>query len=262
MAQLLTILLASSLMIGGALLHPPTEPLPGIGRHLARPIVLPFLWRGLQNTKRTGSIQDYVAQGQTLMKFIPEWSIGHVHFANQLAYDGVQTAASPDIGVDRLAEAIQLLERAMRKHPAGSETYLKAAAALLYVQCNKHPAVAEAFAQRLGNPFQLAETYLRRIPRFRDSAFLQDQIPFLFIDGIPHQILLAGNDWRDVASRTVATATNLIKKLRNQNLAAPWQLSLGNLNDYLQGSSDISMRNLAKDPRLAKIVKALNSRVR
>lgn len=262
MAQFLNSLLAAALMASGALLRPPCQTLPTSGRHLVRPLVLPFLWRGLQDARRQGGIDEYVAKGRMVMQFVPEWSTGHVHLAGQLAYEGLQAARDPEVALGRLWAGIQLLERAMEQHPQGSEAYLRAAVAILYVQCNRHPELAEAFTRRLGNPFKLAESYMRRIPRFRDSTFLQDEIPFLVIDGIPHEILLAGANWRQVALRSTGTAMELLARVRNQDLAAPWHRSLARLDNYLRGSNDISLGKLAADPRLAKIVPAVSARVR
>lgn len=257
MAQIVTILLAAALMLGGAWLRPPSQSLPTQGRHLVRPLVLPFLWRGLQDTQRWGSIDEYVAKGRNLMRFVPEWRTGHVHLANQLAYEGVREAVDPEAAVDRLAAGIQLLEAAMKRHPEGTETYLKAIVAFLYVQNRNHPAVADAFARRLGNPLKLAESYWRRIPRLDQSAFLQDEIPFLIIEGIPHTILLARPNWRTASRRDIRTAIALLAKIRNRKLAAQWHQSLTNLDSYLARSDDISLADLAKDPRLRKIVEAI-----
>lgn len=262
MAQFFTSLLAAALMVGGALLRPPCQTLPTTGRHLVRPLVLPFLWRSLQEARHQGGIDEYVAKGRMVMQFVPEWSTGHVHLASRLAYEGLRDAQDPALALDRLWAGIQLLEGAMQQHPQGSEAYLRAAVAILYVQCNRHPKLAEAFTRRLGNPFKLAESYLRRIPRFAESAFLQDEIPFLVIDGMPHEILLSGANWRQVALRNTSTAMELLAKVRNQDLTAPWHRSMANLDSYLRGSNDISLRDLAADPRLAKIVLALSARVR
>jgi len=262
MIPLPTALLAAALVLGGVLLQPPCQTLPATGRHLVRPLVLPFLWSSLQEARQRRSIEEYVAKGQSVMRFVPEWSTGHIHLASQLAYEGLRDAADPETALDRLWAGIGLLEEAMAEHPAGAEAYLKAAATILYVQCNQRPELAEAFTRRLGNPFKLAEQYLRRIPRFADSGFLRDQIPFLVMDGIPHELLLAGPDWRDVALRSAQTASGLFANLQNRRLAEPWERSLARLAAYLKGSNHISLRDLAADPRLEKIVPALRARVR
>jgi hypothetical protein len=223
-----------------------------------RPLALPVVWRALDAADQDGTPEEYASQGRVLMQLLPEWTDIHSHVAARLAYDASLAQSDAGAALDRVLAGIELLEFALELDGRASahEAIRRSQAAFLFVRCTQDDALAREFERRTGrHPSKQAEEFLRDIPRFAASPHLQSDLCFVLIDALPSRIRMG-----DAVLSDLLIAMELLAAVPDAVLAAQWRTSLENLRRYLTEPDDISLVELAADPRLAKIVQALEER--
>lgn len=251
--------LAVPLFAGAAWLRP--EPRrSGVDRlrALARPFVLPLLWRGLWQARNEEPPEALAARGQQLLALVPEWTDGHVLFASQLAFAASTRAKGTEASADRLLAALALLETAQRRYPPGAIDCLAAMASFVEIRCSQDHALAAELGRRLGQePNQVADAYLARAEALSPSTSISDRRTYLLATAI-ESALRTGDDARALA--TIARMRQRLTSAVDADLAHRWDLALGNLARFLGGDPSITWNTLADDPLMQDMADALHAR--
>lgn len=111
---------AAGVHVAGASLQAPRE----LARTAVRPLVLPFLWRGLADAEQHGDAAEAFADSRLVLAWLPDWADGRVLFACRYALEG---------GEEQLAEPLRT-ERALER----------LAAAWAFLQAEKQQALTTA----------------------------------------------------------------------------------------------------------------------
>lgn len=230
-----------------------------LGRGLARPLVMPYLLDGLLAAQRRGNIAEAAQRGRSLMRLMPAWTDGHILVAGFMS----QAADSQELGRDealqRLFAACTILREAMHLPGTDRGALQQAMAQELILRVTLAPELQDAWQQATGqNPYQQAADWLREVPGYQDSPQVQAELAFCLIDGLPLEIRLGRGLPRLL--QMVDSSAALLDRLEDRELASAWAESLRNLRSYLNRSVDISLDELATDPRLEKIAAALRAR--
>jgi hypothetical protein len=256
MPQLLCILGAVLLLGGVALLRgPPSRPvLVDLGRDLVRPVVLPVLWAGVVKSGTEAGVEEHVARGRLLLRFLPEWTDGHIYFAWQLAFEASRGQKDPDGQLQRLLAAIAYLKQVKTSRPA--EVW-EAMAYMVLILC-KDEDLARAFREHTGKePAEAVAYYLERAQRYAPSAARSEQRIIVGVSLIAGQ-LRTGNQ---SAAMALLTATlEGLDTFRDRQLAADWRAALLDLKSYLEGMAGTSLSDLKKHPQLDEILYVLERR--
>lgn len=226
-------------------------------RDLARPVVLPMLWQGYTDTRQRAEPVELARRGELLMRFLPEWSDGHIVVASHLAFEASLAAREPGAALDHVVAALDILERALPHAvtAAAREDLLRAMAGFVWIRCGADEALAAAWEARFAAvPSSAAEDFLRRIPRLAHSSHLATELFFTLRDGIAEEIR-----WGTKARvlPRIDTALALLPRLDDQELVREGSLAMHSFRSYWTGSDDISLGELAGHPLLEKIVAAL-----
>jgi hypothetical protein len=251
--------LAVPLLTGAALLRPAPRHTAGDRlRALARPFVLPFLWRGLWQARNEEPPEALAARGQQLLALLPEWTDGHVLFASELAFAASLRAGDPEAAADHVLTALALLEAAIVIHPPGAVECLAAMASMVEIRCAQDHALGNVVARRLGDePSRVADAYLARAEALAPSTSLADRRTYLLLTVI-EAALRTGDDRR--ALDTIEHMRRRLSGAVDEELAARWDVALQSLAGFLRGDSRITSAQLADDPLLHDMLAALRAR--
>ncbi|MCC6671953.1 MAG: hypothetical protein IT458_12900 [Planctomycetes bacterium] len=247
------LLLACGLYGLGALAAPP-----GAGaaadrvRDLARPWVMPVLWARAEAAQRAGTMAEAVTQGRLLLRLWPDWAEGHVLFASRLAFEASLAERDPGLALDRLQAGLALLDEALaacRREPA---EILVAMASFAEIRARQDPALARAFAARLGVSAEAyADACLARAEAVEPRVTVAERRAYLAARLIGAW-LRAGAVGE--ARATLALADQRLAGVRDQENAAAWRAALRRLDASLAGRSQETLSDLARDPHLAEIL--------
>jgi hypothetical protein len=257
MPQLLCFLGAVVLFSGAALLqgpHPKRSVL-DLGRDLVRPLVLPVLWQGLEKAHDQAGPEEQVARGRLLLRFLPEWTDGHVHFAWQLAFQASLAQKDPEQAVHRLLAALAFLENALGMGPARPVEILEAGAYMVQIRC-QDKALANAFRKKTGaEPAQFVMRYLERAQAIDPRAARAEQRDIAGVAVIAALLRMRNSP---AALTLLANTLHRLDSFRDQELAANWRTALVHLRSYLQGNAEL--KDLEEYPQLEEILDALRER--
>ncbi|MCA8957524.1 MAG: hypothetical protein KDC87_15730 [Planctomycetes bacterium] len=257
------LLLATSLFAAAWWVAPRPRPdLVAVGRDLVRPLVLPLLWRGLESAHVEGTPEEFAARGRLLLRMIPGWADGHAWVAGNLAFDASLRQRDPEAALDRLLAGVEILDAALEVAPRQTDFLLETAAQLLVIRCTQDPRLAAAFRARFDrSAHRVAESYLRRTKRFRESTNLQQDLLDILVDSIEQEIRFPGTDtWRARAQARASAARALSNQLMSIPRVARLRQGLEKLDSFLQGSPEIHLDDLQAWPQLGRIVAALRDR--
>ncbi len=254
MPQLLCFLGAVVLLSGAALLQgPPRRSVPDLGRDLVRPVVLPVLWRGLEQAGIQAGPEEQVARGRLLLQFLPQWTDGHIHFAWRLAFE-IPDVQNPVQSFQRLMAALAFLENALGMEPTRPVEILEAMAYMVQIRC-RNTAVAEIFRKETGmDPAKRVDSYLERAQTIDPTQARAEQ-RIVGIGFIAGQLRMRNPS---AALKRLAWAISGLDGFRDQALAASWRAALMDLRSYLQGTAELE--DLEKHPQLDQVLDALRKR--
>ncbi|MEZ5963237.1 MAG: hypothetical protein R3F56_05250 [Planctomycetota bacterium] len=258
-AALGSLLAAVPLLAGAAWLRPPAAAAGAARvRALARPFVLPLLWRGLREARIEEPPEAMAARGQQLLALVPTWTDGNVLFASQLALAASARAHGAAEAADRLLAGLALLEQARRQDPAGTVEYLTTAASFVEIASARDPALATELRDRLGEPpDQIADAFLRRAEAASPSESIADRRTYLLATAIA-AALRTEDDARALA--TIERMRQRLSTAVDRQLAEQWSASLARLDGFLRGDPSVTRDTLKDDPLLRDMVEALNAR--
>ena len=106
----------------------PKEPgaLPRLARDLCAPLVLPQLWSDVDAARRNGSLGEFFERARTLVRFVPSWTDGPIHFAALLAFEASLREQDPQRALDRLLAGTFWLEQMAEERPRQAADLLTA----------------------------------------------------------------------------------------------------------------------------------------
>lgn len=251
------LLLAAATLYGGALwFRPPARGTPlDTVRGLVRPMVLPFLWQGIVEASDRGSLGEQVARGRQLMRLLPEWMDGHVHFASRLVFDGRDPGADPEQTCDRLFVALTWLEEARELVPSREDEVLAAMASLLEIRA-EDPSVRDAIRAREGrDAVAIADDLLGQAEQLRPAASLRERRVFL----APRLMASALRTRDDERFEALLDLTlQAARGVRDPDLAARFTDDLRALQSHWNGQAGLD--ELRGRPLLAELVPLLAER--
>ncbi len=245
-------------LVRGEPKHTPAE----AARDLARPFVLPALWARIEAAERSGELPVAAAVARTMLRYLPEWTDGHMHFAARIAFDHGNRVTTVEEKLDALDAGIAWLEEARTgmSDPAAAAELAAAQATFVLARCENDEALADAIRVRSNrDPSELALESLDRaiadLPGER-AARLRDSRAFLMT-----RVIAAAIRTGDMA-RAIATLDATIELMRSvaaADAAKPWIVALGKIRPHLRDEAR-DLEALRDDPYLAEIVEALESR--
>lgn len=228
-------------------------------RRAMRPLVLPRLWRSVDEAHRSGHPLESLALARQLMDLLPDWRDGHLHFAWRLAVDLAQPGETTDGGLDRLLLATAWLEesaaRLARKSPADAAEILTTAALLVESRSMRDPAMALRYRERFGAPLMdAAEDFVRRAAVLDPLRSRQERRAFLAAR------LVAGALQLDDLELARSRAREAIDLLQGSEATGADAWAAG-LADFLAHPEDPqAMERLRGNPLMAEIAAAMEER--
>ncbi len=255
MPQLLCFLGAVVLLSGAALLQgPPRRSVPDLGRDLVRPVVLPVLWRSLEQAGVQAGPEEQVARGRLLLQFLPQWTDGHIHFAWRLAFE-TPDVQNPAQAFQRLQAARAFLENALGMEPTRPVEILEAMAYMVQIRC-QDKALAEIFRKETGvDPAKRVDSYLERAQTIDPTKARAEQRVIGGVGLIAGQLRMRNPS---AALKLLGATIRGLDGFRDLALAASWRAALVDLRSYLQGNAELE--DLEKHPQLDQVLDALRKR--
>lgn len=260
------LLLSGACTVGAFLLAPRAERHPAeLGRPLAAPVMLPFLWGGLVDAIRQGTPEEIVGRGRLVLQLMPTWVDGHLYLAQKMAFEASRRATSVDEALDRLLAALALLEEAGQLCPDHRLEFTLAQAFLVELRCTDQPELGAAHRRRLGvEPLEAAARYLERAERVSQGRHVRAARAYL-TKRLIGPALRDGDQARaletlDLAARLledVASELRAADRLTAAENAATHQRALMRLRGYLNGQPEIGLDSLLADPYLDEVTRSL-----
>ncbi|MHC5064140.1 MAG: hypothetical protein ACYTG5_09215 [Planctomycetota bacterium] len=258
-----TLLLAAGLYLLAVLGPGPQRQAPeDLMRDLMRPLILPQLWQGLQESQQGGNPVEWAARARLLTEYIPDWVDGIVYFAWESSRPPAGRRSEPELALAYLLSSLSWLDDAVAElateKPSLAGEILLAQAFLVESRSMQDPQLGELMRERFGrDPSAMAAEYLDRAITLAPSQSKTEQRILV----IPR--LIAGalrmNDLRAAKQLTDAGLARLAG-LEDRELAANWSGSLTRFRAFLDGDPSRSIEDLAKDPFLTDIVEAYQDR--
>lgn len=202
-----------------------------LAQSVARPFVLPSLWRRLVDASRRSDPGEAIAAGRLIAQLLPDWTDGLVHVAWICALDLSREAPNPGAALDRLETGVGWLaasaeERAGREPRVAAELLL-AAATLVEARADADPELAAAFRTRLDrDPSDVAHEYIGRALRLAPDPAIRDRHAFstlrLAVGALRMGDVARAQETLDIAARLLAAlpdpqakaAADAIRRLR------------------------------------------------
>lgn len=239
----------AGVLVGLQALAPQPDDVREVAAWLARPAVLPFAWRAVDEAQRRGDPNEVFARAQLLLQWLPTWTDGHTVFAYRYALDADRTLAEPAARAaaarQRLDIALAYLEGCRRSAGRREVGLLQAMSMLPLVAEGQEPGLAAALRER-GGPAAVADHYLAAAEALAGSPVVREQRLF-FAPILAAGLLDAG---RTAAARAVlATALQRAAEIREPDLATEWRARLAEALQRLDGDPTVDLSALAADER-------------
>lgn len=236
-----------------ALLQPTPADFAAATQWAARPLVLPFAWRGVRAAERSGDPVEAFARAQHLMRLLPGWADGFAAFAYRFALAEEPLAAASaaeraERARARLLLALAWMDGARTAAGRHEPTLLQALAFLPEVAARVHPGLGELLRPS-GGPAALADRWLAIAEQRFPSAAAREQRTFYAVP-LAAGLLAAGD--RDGALAVLQTASERSAEVRDQELAATWRQRLDAARAALRGEA-VDVRAVLADPRFAAL---------
>ena len=259
-------LIASCLLFAGARMvsTPAERTLTELGRPLAGPLVLPFLWKSLADSYDR-SPEEAVARGRILLELLPSWVDGHIYLAQSLAFAG---DGEPGRDLDRILAALALLDEARQRWPAGALDFLLTEAFVAEFRVAASAELAAEFRTHTGrDALDTARGYLELAEQLSPAPSIRLRQAFL-TEKMAGLALRRGDLVRARAATEAALQQfdRVIAALHRRgnapsaDNAEAHRRALARLGDYLQGDASISVDTLLADPYLEGIADGLSRR--
>lgn len=239
----------AGVLAGLGTLAPQPDDVREVAAWLARPAVLPFAWRAIDEAQRRGDPNEVFARAQLLLHWLPTWTDGHTVFAYRYALDADRTLAEPAARAaaarQRLDIALAYLDGCRRTAGRREVGLLQSMSMLPQVAEGQEPGLAAELRDR-GGPAALADQYLAAAEALAGSRAVREQRLF-FAPVLAAGLLDAG---RSAAARAVlATALQNSDSLDEPELAAEWRARLAEALRRLDGDLTVDLTALAADER-------------
>jgi hypothetical protein len=250
---------AAVLYAAATVVAPRNEPPPlDVVTRLLRPLALPFLWRGLEAGAQEPP-EAQAARARQLLRLLPAWVDGHVHFAAMLAFDASSRAVGEEVALDRVLAGVAMLEEAVRVNRARVDELWAAIASFIEIRADQDPGIAAAFRRRMGlDAAEAADLYLERaIAAAPAFGSLRERRTYLRIKLVA-SALRVGDDARAIA--ILRLMRRELARASAPDLAAAWDRSLAALEEWLAGGKDDIPAGLEDDPHLGEVAAALRER--
>lgn len=259
---------AGALHLAQSSVHAPR----GLARAAARPLVLPFLWRGLADSGSHGDAAESFADSRIVLAWLPEWTDGRVFFACQYALEGgEQELPEPQRtqhAVQRLAAAWTFLQAEkqlaldMAAKSAGPERWravarelLSGAAFLVELAARRDPALAAALAGPDsvlgGDAARVADRCLAEAEALGAGPALREQR--LFAAPRLAASFLARGERRQAVELLELTLRRL-DEVRDRDVATAWSNLLLPVVTYLKGERDALPPEVLADERVGVLL--------
>lgn len=225
---------------------------------LLRPLALPQLWQGLRLAQGRGDPQEIAQRGREILRYLPDWTDGHLHFAAMLAFEGGKLARDDEQAADRLLAALAWLGEAQERAPGHRPELLSTMASFVEIRLRQTPGLREPFLRRTGqDPLFAAEAWLAQAEALAPAPSLSDRRAYLAVRLIASAVRMgdmarARLQWELAAQR--------LRSVRDPQDAQAWLDSLHKLGPVLRDEADADRAAIAADPRLAEIAEALAAR--
>lgn len=236
-----------------ALLQPTAADVATVAQWAARPVVLPFAWRGVRAAERAGDRSEAFARARQLMRLLPQWADGYAAFAYRFALaadaaTGDDEAARADRARTRMLLAMAWMDGARADAGRHEPTLLQALAFLPEVAARTTPGLADRLAAD-GGPAAMADRWLALAEARFPSPAAREARTFY---AAPLAAGLLGAGDRDGALAVLDTAIARSREVRDQELAAVWRTRLDAIRRALAGES-VDLRDALADPRFAAL---------
>jgi hypothetical protein len=260
-ALLATLLFAGAWEAGPRTPRHPAE----LGRALAAPLLLPFLWGDVGRALRRGDTTEAVARGHLLLQLAPCWTSGYVWLAHEMTF-GTQPAADPTAVVDATLAALLLLDGARARGPGGRPEEIPLAQAFLVeTRIAGHRELDDELRRRIGrSALEQADEYLRAA----EAVASRDRARVARAYLTKRMVGLALED--DDQPRALRTAELALARLAEVEAlqraagqrepaenAAAHRAALARLRDWLRGDPSVSTAILRADPYLEDLADTL-----
>jgi hypothetical protein len=218
---------------------------------LVRPLVLPFLWRSLDDANRTGDPAEAFTKAQLLLRATPGWTDGHTVFAYRYALDGGDTvlpaAARARAAADRLQVALAVLEDARSTCGPRQAELLWSMAWLVELAVRQEPALQTLLPE---DPVILADRYLADAERLGAGRLVREQRLF-DLPRLCAAFLRSGDRVRalellDEGIRRCAT-------MSDPAITGDWRQTLARVRRALAGDPTVDRAALRADIRLQSL---------
>lgn len=235
------------------LLRPRAADVATAAQWAARPLVLPFAWRGVRAAERAGDPGEAFARARQLMRLLPQWADGVAAFAYRFALaadaaTGDDPATRADRARARLLLAMAWMDGARADAGRHEPTLLQALAFLPEVAVRTTPGLAERLRGD-GGAEALVDRWLAVAEQRFPSDAAREQRTF-YAAPLAAGLLAAGD--RDGALAVLDTAIARSRDVRDQELAAAWRDRLTAIRGALAGEP-ADLRAALADPRFAAL---------
>lgn len=252
--------IAAACAAAGALTIAPTDraALPRVLHELSAPLVLPQLWTAFGESELHGSLGEQLERARVLVRFLPTWTDGRVHFAALLAFSASRTETDPERALDRLHAALTWLDESAEECPDQAGDLLAAKAHFLEIRVGQDPALGAAFERRFGtSPLAAADAWLQRSEASAPLASTAQRRAWLALRQIASALRM-GDDTRAAELADVALARLAPTDAR---LTVPeYRRALALAASAARGATGPDA--LASEPLLSEIEAALRARER
>lgn len=233
-----------------------------LARNLARPFVLPALWNQVEAADRDGDVATAAALGRDLIRYLPDWVDGHVHFAAWLAFDYGHRARSTDDALARLDAGLAWLSEARTHlaatHPQRAAELAAAQATFIQARAQQDPALAAAIRARgHADPSEIALGYLDAAIALADADVALRERRAILLTSVIAAAVRTDDMPRAVA--TLDTAITLLREVRDPEASIPWIEALTRIRPLLLGEK-VELDRLRADPYLEQLIEAYESR--
>lgn len=243
-----------------------------LARAAVRPLVLPFLWRGLADAEQRSDAAESFADSRLVLAWLPDWSDGRVLFACRYALEGDDEKLTEPLrterAVERLAAAWAFLQQeklealAMADGSAAPERWrhtarelLSGMAFLVELAARRDPALAAALAAPdsvLGGDAALvADRCLAEAEALGAGPALREQRLFA-MPRLAAAFLSRGE--RRQAVELLELGIRRLDEVRDKDVAAAWRGLLLPVVTYLQGERDAVPPEVLADERVGVLL--------
>ena len=259
---------AAGVHVAGPSLQAPRE----LARALARPLVLPFLWRGLADAEQRSDAAEAFADSRLVLAWLPEWADGRVLFACRHALEGDEELLAEPLrterALERLAASWAFLQQekqqalAMAAGSAAPERWQRTArellsgmAFLVELAARRDPSLAAALAAPGsvlgGDAATVADRCLAEAEALGAGPALREQRLFA-VPRLAAAFLSRGE--RRQAVELLELGIRRLDEVRDKDVAAAWRVLLLPVAAYLKGERDEVPPEVLADERVGVLL--------